>query len=81
MSAKHSFAIAPQAMVILHECTMTDTAVVLPAKQLPRSLYESVNDVLKEFGGVWHRGRKQHDFPIGGIAKLKAAMGTGEVKP
>lgn len=80
MSAKHTFALAPDVKDVLDRSTIGATTLVLPEGTLDRKLYEDVNKVLAAHGGVWKRGPKHHVFPVGGIAKLMAAMGTGEVK-
>jgi hypothetical protein len=79
MSASHTFTIPEDAAVVLRECKIDGDSVALPPRQLDRKLYESVNKVLAAYGGKWHKGKRVHLFPEGGVAKLSDALSTGEV--
>jgi predicted RNA methylase len=49
-------------LTVLRQCTMTESAVVLPPGQLDRKLYEKVNKVLGMAGGKWTRKAQAHVF-------------------
>ena len=66
-------------IAILANCTMAPRAVVLPAIQLDRKLYERVDKVLRAAGGKWNRSTHSHHFEEDATEILDQAILTGEI--
>lgn len=61
---------------IIKECTIVDTAVILPNRQLPREEYDQVNKALVNLGGKWKKG-KGHVFESDPAPKIAALLESG----
>lgn len=81
--------ISTEALSILKEAKVNGNKVVLPPRQLERSLYEEVNEVLLCLGGKW-KGRGKHPdgspkgehlFPYEIEHLLQAVLETGLMPP
>ena len=71
-------AIDAEVLDILRRCTATDNRLYLPATQLPRKLYDRVNQVLSGLGGKWVGGKtKAHVFEEDVAPILDVAISTG----
>ena len=71
--------VSQDAMVVLDRCRVDGNTLFLPAGQLDRKLYESVNKVLECMGGKWNRKAKGHVFDADPADALDAVLLTGEI--
>lgn len=69
--------VTPEVRAVLERSTIEGNILKLPDEQLARPLYEAVNKVLGNAGGVWNRGKKGHVFPGDPRPKLGLALETG----
>jgi hypothetical protein len=70
-------------LLVLQQATAQADRILLPARQLERTLYTKVNRVLEELGGAWNRKAKAHLFttdPQAALAQV-LAQGTVTVQP
>jgi SAM-dependent methyltransferase len=68
----------PIAHDVLSRATVRGNAVVLPAGQLDRPVYEAVNKVLTAMGGKWNKKAGGHLFAFDPAPMLADALGTGK---
>lgn len=76
--------ISPDALSILSDCLVDSEArtVTLQCGELPRALYEEVDDVLQRIGGKWSKGKlKAHQFPYDPGPLLRGVIASGEQPP
>lgn len=66
---------------VLRRSTIDGTAVKLPAGQLDRKLYVSVDKALRALGGKWNRGAGAHVFPDPIGDRLAGILDAGKVTP
>jgi len=76
---KHSVEITPEVRDILEHCTCAGHVLLLPMRKLPRPLYESVNKVLRAFGGKWNREARGHVFAGAAEVLLAEALSGDSV--
>jgi 16S rRNA G966 N2-methylase RsmD len=72
--------ISPEVLGVLKRGTLTNNLFVLPPGNLERSLYEAVNKVLNNAGGVWTKKLKGHLFTEDPTEKLGLALETGAIE-
>jgi predicted RNA methylase len=74
--------ITADALAVLRDARADGNRIVLPPAQLPRPLYEEVNDVLERLGGKWRGGRvRAHEFPYDPTPMLAGVVATGLMPP
>lgn len=66
--------IQKEVVEILSKSTIEGTKLFLPDIQLDRKLYQQVNEVLTNLGGIWNRKTKAHIFDENPTSKIKAAI-------
>src|SRR4051794_10815868 len=71
--------ITPEVLDVLKRGTLKDLLFVLPEGHLERPLYEAVNKVLNNAGGVWTRALKGHVFTDDPTERLGLALSTGAI--
>lgn len=74
--------ISREALTVLRQSRMEEDRVAIPETQLPRPLYEEVNEVLSRLGGKWKGGRtRAHVFPWDPRPLLKGVIDCGMMPP
>ena len=69
--------ISPDALAVLRDARAEGNRVYLPPAQLPRPLYEEVNEVLERLGGKWKGGKvRAHEFPYDPAPLLSGVIAT-----
>lgn len=71
--------IPSEVMDVLGRGRIEGAAFYLPAEQLDRKLYTSVNEVLTRCGGKWNTKQKAHLFPTENIDSLAQVIESGTV--
>lgn len=74
-----TLAISSEVSDVLRRSTITGNLLVLPA-QLERPLYEAVNKVLLNAGGLWSKRQKGHLFSDDPSVRLGLALNTGAIE-
>ncbi len=72
--------ISEAALDVLASTRVEENIAYLPPVQLPRHLYEEVNDVLMRLGGKWKRG-KGHVFEADPAADIQLVIQSGLMPP
>lgn len=71
--------ISTEVLTVLDECRCESNTLMLPPRQLDRSLYLAVNKVLEAAGGKWNRKAKAHLFAEEAAGKIEQMILTGEI--
>jgi hypothetical protein len=73
--------LSDEATAVLERSVIDGTTLRLPGAQLPRKLYEEVNEVLARLGGKWTRKVGGHVFPADPSDAVRMAVESGELPP
>lgn len=75
--------ISAEAISILTQSSVSSESntVTLPTVELPRKLYEEVDDVLTRIGGKWDKKLKAHLFPYNPAPLFNAVLASEELPP
>lgn len=81
MASRKALALGQETLRVLSSGELDGTVFRITAGQLPRKLYESVNEALERLGGRWDRRTRGHVFQEDPSEALDRVILTGEVGP
>jgi hypothetical protein len=73
--------ISEAAIEVLDRSVIDGNTLRLPGAQLPRKLYEEVNEVLTRLGAKWNRKAGGHVFDDGDVETVRTVAASGEMPP
>jgi SAM-dependent methyltransferase len=81
VASKRALALDQETLRVLSGGTLEDGVFRITAGQLPRKLYESVNEILEKLGGRWDRKARGHVFQDDPSDALDRVIISGEIGP
>jgi SAM-dependent methyltransferase len=81
VASKRALALDQETLRVLSSGILEDGIFRITVGQLPRKVYESVNEVLERLGGRWDRKARGHIFQDDPSEALDRVIITGEIGP